>query len=126
MTFTSCIIQAKQKQKKNVNTLLVLLFSETEVFWISDTKSVPYRFFPRLASYWRYWMAVELKKNMLLIKAKNKQITFFFIKTLPQTLASTKKKRCIQSPVKHLRRSSSGGLARWPDFWLTFFGFCQC
>ena len=45
-----------------------------------------------------------VKKNMLSIKAKNKQITFFFIKTLAQNLASTKNQRCIQNPVKHLIR----------------------
>ena len=45
-----------------------------------------------------------IEKNVLSIKVKIKQIISFFIKN-QQTLASTKKQRCIQNPVKQLRRS---------------------
>ena len=54
-----------------------------------------------------------IEKNMLSIKAKIKQIISFFIKE--QTLASTKKQRRIQNPVKHLWRSSSGEFKGLPD-----------
>ena len=38
-----------EKCELNINALFLLLFSETEIFWISATEAVPYRFFPRLA-----------------------------------------------------------------------------
>ena len=60
------------------------------------------------------------------IDKSKRQTTSVFIKTLAQILASIKKQRCIKSLVKHLRRSSSGDLARLFGFCLRLFGFCCC
>ena len=57
------------------------------------------------------------------INKSKKQTTSFFIKTVAQTLVSTKKQRCIQSLVKHLRRNSSGDFARLADLWVKALWF---
>ena len=60
---------------------------------------------------------------MLLIKGRNKQTTFFFVKTLAQIFPSTKKQRRIQSLEKRLRKSSSQDFARQPRLWIKVRGY---
>ena len=67
-----------------------------------------------LAGYWMSGLLDQwvIEKNMLSIKVKIKQIIPFFI--IKQTLASTKKQRCIQNPVQNLRQSSAEELKGLP------------
>ena len=79
-----------------------------------DTKSVAYRFFhPNvILTSLDGWV---IEKKYVVNKSKNQTNYSFCIKAFAQILASTKKRSCIENPVKYLRRSSSGELEGLPD-----------
>ena len=109
-------------QTKNRNVQFLLLSSEMD--FLNQCYGVsPTSVFCALSVILTLLDGWVIEKHMLSIKARNKQTTSFFIKTLAQTLASTKKQRCIQSLVKHLRRGSSGDLAVLPNLWVKVIWF---
>ena len=114
----SCLSQTKKFKCSILITLLGNVNFFNQCYGVSPILAIP-----RLSVIWTLLDGWVIEKITSSIKARNKQRTSFFIKTLAQTLVSTKNQRCIQSLVKYLRRSSSADFARLPALWVKVIWF---
>ena len=73
-------------------------------------------------------MVVLIEKNMLSIKARNKQTIAFFLKGKAQTLAGTKKAEVYSEPYQTFKKELFRGVGRAARSAsaLRLFGFCHC
>ena len=57
--------------------------------WFSANESVMYRFFPRLASYERYWMVGVIENDKVINKSKE-QTSYFFLYENARNITKTR------------------------------------